>query len=332
MMAQGYHSCHYDKFLGVDKTLFRLSLSDENSFFVVGGWNHPTVWAVLTMLIIRRKPFVIWTDTPNCCERRPWIKEKLRSYLLKIIFDNSAGVLVTGKPGVEIVEKMGYCPKKIINFPYWVPFPENELIGEVFFRDSIRFFAIGQLIKRKGYHLAIKALGSVLNRCKKNRNIEFWLFGDGPERNNLESLSKQMGLADIVTFYGWREPEFIKEKIRQADILVHPALWEPYGVAVLEAMALGKPVIGSDKTIAVLDRVRHGVNGFIFPNQEMDQLAKHMKFFIENPDAIIAMGRKARNSAEEWPVKRGVIIIKNLLTNEYSCAGIQHVKSKTNNK
>ncbi len=111
---------------------------------------------------------------------------------------------------------------------------------------------------------------------------------------------------------GGRIPGSFKKKNKKADVLIHPALWEPYGVAVLEAMACAKPAIASDRTMAALDRIKPGINGFIHKSNDIEQLTEQMSFFIQNPDQITKMSREARRTAEEWPVERSVEIIKKI--------------------
>lgn len=311
-MAQGFSSRHYQKFLGVDWQCIKLAVKDKKSFFVIAGWDEMVRQAIINLLMFRGRPFAIWTDTPNLNASRHLLKRVLRSNWLKMVFRRSAAVMGTGTLGIETLERMD-CPKeKIINFPYWTYLPkdwdDNKKSSN---RDSIIFFSVGRLNVVKGYDLAIKALREVFRSYRKEK-IAYWIFGDGPERTTLEALAKQMGIAEIVKFWGWQEPELIQKEIKKADIFVHPALWEPYGVAVLEAMAHGKLVIASDRTMAAVDRLTHGINGFIHKTGNVEEIANQMMFFIENPDKIDRMGREARRIAEEWPVERGVEIIKGL--------------------
>ncbi len=304
---------YYEEVFGVDKELVGLALKDETSLFVLAGWNHATAWAVLNILIIRGRPFVVWTDTPDLSRKRAWIKDELRSRWLRTVFGRATAVMGTGTPGVKALQEMGCPAEKTVDFPYWVPLPRDWDARKSPPVDSLRFFSVGQLIARKGYDLALRALGRVFRHNLGNkRNVEYWIFGDGPERKNLEMLAEEMGIAEIVKFWGWREPSFIQREIREADVLVHPALWEPFGVVVLEAMALGKPVIASDRTMAAVCRVRNGTNGFIHAVEDVEQLSDHLGYFVENPARISPMGKEARSTGEEWPVERAVEIVKRL--------------------
>jgi len=74
----------------------------------------------------------------------------------------------------------------------------------------------------------------------------------------------------------------------------------------LEGMSWGKVVIGSDVCGSVQDRIVHGVNGFVFPSEDIDALAATMKEIVLQSERMREIGLEARRTAEKWPVERGV--------------------------
>ncbi|MFA7676892.1 MAG: glycosyltransferase [Candidatus Omnitrophota bacterium] len=299
----------------VKAELVKKALGSKRCIFVLSGWNKLIYWTMLIILMLKKRPYIIWTDTPSIAKNRMWAKRKVRSIWLKNIFNRALAVMSTGNPGVETLEKIGCPTKKIVNFPCWVPLLENSEFQEKGIDKKIRFFAIGRLNLLKRHELTIKAFSEVSERFKE-KNIELWIFGDGPERKSLEALSKKLGIEKKVKFYGWCKSSFIQSKIMEADVLLHPSLWDAYGVAVLEAMAHGKPVIASDATMAALDRVRQGNSGFIFKKFDTLQLAEYMSFFISHPEKIEIMGKEARKTAQAWPVERASEILKNIINKQ----------------
>jgi len=89
-----------------------------------------------------------------------------------------------------------------------------------------------------------------------------------------------------------------------AEVLVHPALWDPYPVAVLEAMAWGLPVLASDQTMAAVDRVGPGESGFLHRVGDVSGLARDMAYLLGHRERVREMGRQARQTAAQWPVDR----------------------------
>jgi glycosyltransferase involved in cell wall biosynthesis len=328
-MAQGFPCRYYKEVFGVDWKLIKLAMNKAKSLFIVAGWNHPTVWLLLTILITRKRPFIVWTDTPDLKKRRIWAKDKLRSAWLKLVFHNAIAVMGTGKLGVQALEKMGCSKEKLVNFPFFLDLKRYRNNSDAFEKikfqfhskygdsNTILFFGVGQYIPRKGYDLAINALAKAI-QITHNSNVRLLLAGDGPEKEHYTSLANELGISKQIALCGWLQPDEIETLNIGCDVLLHPARQDPFPTVVLDAMTWGKPVIGSDASGSVLDRIEHGVNGLIHKAGDVDQIAEQMSFFIRTPTEIIKMGQEARRTAEQWPVERGVEIIKQIAKKVFS--------------
>jgi UDP-glucose:(heptosyl)LPS alpha-1,3-glucosyltransferase len=99
-----------------------------------------------------------------------------------------------------------------------------------------------------------------------------------------------------------------------SDICLHPALFDPYPNAVMEAMACGLLVLGSDATGVVVDRIVDGINGFSHPAARVDILAEQIARALVSPDLIREIGLNARRTAEEWPIDRAHQILSHVLS------------------
>jgi len=224
--------------------------------FFINGWNEPTVLSVALLRAALGLRFVIWTDTPNPGQRSV-VKRYARSGLLRLLFAKAARVMVTGDLGAALLRDAGCPQEKIVNFPYWVPLPPASLAGCSLDGKRpvgpVRFVAIGRLERIKRFDVAIAALREVIAETGA-ASARLSIVGEGSERTRLEKQARDAGLADCIDFLGWQEHASTMLVLQKSDALVHPAAWEPYGVAVLEAMAYGKPVIASDMTMAACDR------------------------------------------------------------------------------
>lgn len=113
-----------------------------------------------------------------------------------------------------------------------------------------KIFAAGRFVKKKGFNILLEALAAL-----KSININFSLqiAGNGPEFYSLRALSTELGLNENVQFLGHRND--IPNLIKNADLFVLPSLREPFGIIVLEAMAMGTPIIAtrSEGPMEVLD-------------------------------------------------------------------------------
>lgn len=94
-------------------------------------------------------------------------------------------------------------------------------------------------------------------------NVHLTFLGDGPLRPEVEALVKQLGIARNITLAG--KVSDVEERLWQSDLYVHSALYEPFGLVLVEAMAAGVPVLALDGR-GNCDIIKQGINGFIEPN------------------------------------------------------------------
>ena len=109
-------------------------------------------------------------------------------------------------------------------------------------RKATRFAFVGRLIDWKAVDILLDALAAIAGSCDATLDV----FGDGQERSALEALTAQLGLAERVIFRGFVAQVELPIHLAQMDALVLPSLRECGGAVVLEAMALGLPVIATN--------------------------------------------------------------------------------------
>lgn len=304
----------YRKRLGIDWRLLREAIrATKDHLFVIGSWADLTAMLCIIVFVIRRKAFVIWTDSPSLTGSRGGIFRWLRSTWVNFVFRNAKYVMGTGKMAINNLREMGCLQGKLINFPYFTNLEAFQPKNERGLNDRLVLLSSGRLVNaKKGFDDVIRAL-ALLKREQPQVRVEYHIAGTGPDFDMLKGLVKDENLEREVTFRGWLEPSQLIEFYQGGDIYVHPARYEPYGVAVLEAMACGLAVLGSDKTGAVVDRVNQGVNGYMFKTCDINSLKMYIAQLIDDPSEVITMKKKSRDTAEEWPVSVGVNIVKKLV-------------------
>jgi L-malate glycosyltransferase len=134
---------------------------------------------------------------------------------------------------------------------------------------------VGRLIDLKGTIYLIEAMPGVLVTYP---DATLLIIGDGPERDTLEKRARDLGIEKIVTFLGIINPIDLPPYYHSADVFVLPSInkdgkTEALGVVLLEAMASGCPVIGSNVG-GIPDIITDGENGFLVPEQRPDILAE----------------------------------------------------------
>lgn len=132
---------------------------------------------------------------------------------------------------------------------------------------GIAIAAVGQLIPRKGHRYLLEAMARLEGRVPRAHVV---VFGQGSLHGELQAQAAALGLGSRITFAGFR-PD-LGDVLGAFDLLVHPALREGLGVAMLEAAAAGVPVVAFDAAGA-REAVRHGETGLLVPPRDAAALA-----------------------------------------------------------
>jgi glycosyltransferase involved in cell wall biosynthesis len=117
----------------------------------------------------------------------------------------------------------------------------------------------GRLTPQKNQAVLLRALALVRQRVP----VRLWILGSGPLRAKLEALARELGVLDAVTFLGFQSNPF--KYISKANALVLSSDWEGFGNVVVEAMALGIPVVSTECPFGPPEIVTHGENGLLTP-------------------------------------------------------------------
>lgn len=110
------------------------------------------------------------------------------------------------------------------------------------FHKPVRIISVGRLTQAKNYFAALDAI-ALLSKSVKTE-FEWLIAGDGKLRGELESYAKNLNIISNVEFLGTRND--VSLLLKKADVFFIPSLWEGFGIAAVEAMASGLPVVGSD--------------------------------------------------------------------------------------
>jgi len=162
-----------------------------------------------------------------------------------------------------------------------------------------RLISMGRLLPWKGFHLGLMAFARLQ---QSHPDSEYWIINNGIEIGHLKRLARTLGVEAKVTFWG-KLPTIqdVYGKLAECDVVVHPALHEAFGVACLESLASGRPVICLDLGGPGL-QVREGT-GFkaatATPEAAIADLAAAMVKLASDRDLCLRMGRAAQRSVEE---------------------------------
>jgi glycosyltransferase involved in cell wall biosynthesis len=167
--------------------------------------------------------------------------------------------------------------------------------------DTIRIVAHGRLVRKKGYHLLLDA--AAILKKEVGLNYELLIAGTGPEQSALLQRISDLGLENSVTLTGWTDN--IERFLGGGDVFVLPSLDEPFGIVILEAMAMGLPVVSMDaqgpKEILDTDCA------WFFKTGESASLAKALQAACDDPQERKRKSDKALQKFKNTYSKQVVI-------------------------
>ena len=138
---------------------------------------------------------------------------------------------------------------------------------EIDSNDEFKFLSVGYLMYKKGFDLLLKAFKVAFINDNK---VKLIIGGDGEENKKLKELAKELGIENKVEFLGYISRERVAEEMGKCNCFVLASRFETFGVVYIEALATGKPVIGT-KTDAINDIINEN-NGLIVNKDNQEEL------------------------------------------------------------
>ena len=151
------------------------------------------------------------------------------------------------------------------------------------------------LSEKKGYCELVQSAALVLARLPC---AQFWCFGEGPLRAELEQTARSLGIADRFRLFGFRRD--VPDLMRAIDVMCLPSHREPFGLVYVEAALAEKPVIACNAGGAP-EIITHGETGLLVLSkgggESISQLAEAILTLLDNRDQAAAMGRRGHHLA-----------------------------------
>lgn len=199
--------------------------------------------------------------------------------------------------------KLGCPENKIIVQHLGVDLNIFNFTSRTFPEDgNITILIAGSFREKKGIPYAIQAFAKVK---KDHPEIQLRILGDGPMKNQIESLIAELSISSSVTLLGYQPHDVFLDEATRAHIFMLPSITAQNGdteggapVAILEAQATGLPVISSyhaDIPEVVVD----GKSALLAPERDVETLTKHLKYLVEHSEVWVSMGQAGREHVEQ---------------------------------
>ena len=181
-----------------------------------------------------------------------------------------------------------------------IPNPINPHLPPVYSGERRKvIITASRLVPQKNLPMLINAFSKLV---KEHPDYSLEIYGTGSEEKKLQELIKQLELYDCVKLMGHTSD--IHDIMRKCSMYVCASNYEGMSNSILEALALGLPVVSTDHPIGgAREMINDKVNGLLVPVNNTDALYKAMKYLIENPDFAKYLGDNGSEIRDYWPVE-----------------------------
>lgn len=192
----------------------------------------------------------------------------------------------------EVLSKIADCPNGVDVDHFALAHASNKQSAFSVSEKVPVILCVGRLELQKGHDTLLRALSLV-------PGVMLALAGDGPLSSQLHALADQLDITSRVRFLGRRMD--VPQLLKTADLYVQPSRWEGFGIAALEAMASGMPIVASDVP-GLADVV--GDAGLLFPVGDAAQLAQKIATVISDSALRSRLGHAAQERARNFGIDK----------------------------
>lgn len=222
------------------------------------------------------------------------------------------------------LEKFSLDPNKIVDHPVGIdlekfPFRWDNENTPLANKGPFKVLTVARLVREKGLEYGIRSIHQLL---KKNPNlkIQYRIVGEGKLREDLNEMVAKFGLTNVVKFLGGKAQVGVSNEMLKAHVFLFPSLAEALPVTLMEAQAVGLPVVTTDVG-GISEIVADEKSGFLVSAQNFIALASKLEYLIKHPEIWPEMGRYGREIVEKrYDIKklnqRLVKIFEALLTDD----------------
>ena len=170
---------------------------------------------------------------------------------------------------------------------------ENKNVNE---KNKKTIIAVGRLFKQKGYGDMIRVFSKVI----KQVSSKLIILGDGPERDNIERMIKELSLENDISM-----PGFVKnpwEYMKASDVYLSTSHYEGFHLTITEAMACGLPVVATDCDYGPGEIIDDGVDGHLCPVGDIDCIAEKVVKILKNKTESDRISTNAKDKVKKFDV------------------------------
>lgn len=165
-------------------------------------------------------------------------------------------------------------------------------------RDQIKqIITVGRLTEQKGYIYLLKAISLLKNSVP----FSVLFLGDGPDKEYLLQQTKTLNLNDIVKFIGFHDN--VLDYMAESDLFVSSSLWEGFPTVILEAMALGLPVVATNVS-GSCELIENDITGLLVPPKDPVALAEAIGSILNSSERSASFSKNAKIKVKNFSIEK----------------------------
>jgi glycosyltransferase involved in cell wall biosynthesis len=186
---------------------------------------------------------------------------------------------------------------RLIELPNAINIATFSFCKRILPTNELRLISTGSMVPKKNHSFLLEVMKELRH---SGHCVHLDLLGDGPLKSLLMERAKLEGLASAVAFHGNVDDVF--HFLSKSHVYVHPATYEPFGLALVEAMATGLPVVCLDAkgNRGIVD---NGMNGFMLEGQDANLFAQKISETVRDGETYQRFSLHARKKAEQYDIK-----------------------------
>lgn len=267
---------------------------------VTGGYSSPTYMIAMAYMRFRRIPFFLNADG-GFIKKDSWWLGKLKQFLVTC----PKGYLSTGSRTSQYLIHYGAKKANIYVFPFTsvkkedIYFPSRDekkrTKQKLQISEEKIAISVGQFIPRKGFDLLIRAAETI------NSQYGIYIIGGCPVEE-YKSYIRSHNITNIH-FIGFKTKSELRDYYIAADLFAFPTREDVWGLVLNEALAIGLPVVASNKAIASFELVQEGHNGYIVDPEHVEQMAEKISYIMEHDELREKMGKKSIEIIKKYTIE-----------------------------
>lgn len=227
----------------------------------------------------------------------------------KILYKKADKIIITSKKILEyLTTDIRYNVANCIYIPHAVDFSKidkqfnrkNKILAQMASNKKFKIISVGRLDSQKDFSTIIHAFHLALLHEKKNE-MHLYIVGEGNEKEKLKKLIKELKITKDVTFIGWQKN--IYPFLQLADIFVFSSFHEGFGTVIVEAMAVGLPVIATDTPFGPSEILKNGKYGILVPIMGKTQMAEKIIYLMKNKKLRKLFASKSVKRSKDFDVR-----------------------------